>query len=147
VGPETVAGGSTATIHDLEITTTVPAEVAEDLYNTAGVDGLRGVGEADVKIDGGTLDSSTIKNVRIDEQFYSGSGDFLVRAHQDSGTFIPTATAGPRPGQLTISLDNFFTVKPDFHFLNSDPAWQTQAPFSCMLDGGQNPKLGSADIT
>ncbi|WP_158888890.1 DUF6801 domain-containing protein [Amycolatopsis anabasis] len=147
IGPDSVASGSTATIRGLEVTATVPADVAELLYNLAGVDGVRGVADADVIATGGTLDSNTAKDIRIDEQTYGGSGDFPVQAHQDSGTFIPTATAGPAPGPLTISLDNQFTVKADFHFLNATPAWQAQPPFTCTLNPGQDPKLGSASIT
>jgi hypothetical protein len=146
-GPESVASGSTATVHDLVTTATVPAEVAELLYNLAGVDGVRGTADADVAATGGTLDSATATGIRIDEQTYGGSGDFPVVAHQDAGTFVPTATAGPAPGPLTISLDNQFTVNADFHFVNASPEWQTQPPFSCVLNEGQDATLGSADIT
>lgn len=147
IGPDSVVHGGTATIHGLEVNATVPAEVAEQLYNLAGVDGVRGLADADVIASGGTLSSNTAKDIRIDEQTYGGSGAFPVAAHQDSGTQIPTATAGAAPGPLTISLDNQFTVKADFHFLNATPAWQAQAPFSCVLNVGQDPKLGSANIT
>ncbi|WP_020671172.1 DUF6801 domain-containing protein [Amycolatopsis nigrescens] len=150
IGPDSVASGSTATVRALEVVATVPSDVAGTLYDLAGVDGLRGFADADVIAAGGTLDSNTATDIRIAEQFYNPGTTyppFPVAAHQDSGTFIPTATAGAAPGPLTISLDNAFTVRADFHFLNADPAWQEQAPFSCVLDGGQDAKLGSATIT
>ncbi|RZQ64737.1 DUF6801 domain-containing protein [Amycolatopsis suaedae] len=147
LGPDSVASGSTATVHSLEVVATVPEDIAQLLYNLAGVDGVRGDADADVSASGGTLSSPTAKDIAIPEQLYPGAGTFPVNALQDANTVIPTATAGPAPGPLTISLNNQFTVKADFHFLNSTPEWQAQDPFTCTLDPGQDSTLGSAPIT
>lgn len=146
VGPDSLPSGGSATARNVEIIANVPSEVAKELYDVGGVDGIRGRIDIVLSATGGTLDADTLMDVLLPEQYYSGMGEFPVRAVQDDQTFVPTATAGPAPGPLTISLDDSLEVDADFHFLNASPEWQKQGRFPCALNSGQDPVWGSIAI-
>jgi hypothetical protein len=135
IGPDSLPSGGNAAIRNIEMTATIPANVADSLYNAGGVDGIRGRAATDLLVSGGTIDAGTA-DISIPEQFYSGSGDFPLHAASDSQ---PTVTAGPAPGPLTISLAPSLKMNAEFHFLNATPEWQQQDAFLCTLDSGQDP--------
>jgi len=147
VGPYAVSEGDSTTMRDVEADLTVPEAVAEQLREVGGVNGIRGSVDTGLRITAGIPATATIGDLFVPQQMHEDRGDFPVRAFQKETTTLPTVTAGPAPGPLTIALDNPLTMRLDLHFQNSSPQWQRQDAFRCTPDPGQDTTWSAIPIT
>jgi hypothetical protein len=128
-GPDSVAAGGTATPADVKGTATISATI-NALLNAANYDGVRGKANVPVTVTNATPASSTVTALDVPEQinpYVPGPRTFNIA--QDTGTVVPTLTAGTA-GTATVSLGPTFSATLDFH--KKDGTW-TPWTFNCTL--------------
>ncbi len=128
-GPASVASGATATPSNISGLATINATI-NALLNAANYDGVRGKANMPITITNATPASATVTNLNVPSQinpYVPGPRSFNIV--QDSGTGVPTFTAGA-PGSATASLGTTINAPLEFH--KKDGSW-TAWNFNCTV--------------
>ena len=84
VGPHSMPDGGSTTARDVEADLAVPEDVARQLSDVAGVDGIRGSVGIGLRSTAGTPATTTVYDLVVPERMYDGHGDLLARAARTS---------------------------------------------------------------
>lgn len=129
-GPSTVASGATATPSNVLGTATISATI-HALLNAAGYDGVQGKANVPITATNATPASATVSNLNVPIQIFSPyvAGPLTINIAQDSGTTVPTLTAGT-PGSASVSIGTTLTAPLQFH--KASGSW-TPWTFNCTV--------------